>query len=480
MKFHADNVEYWSKDQIETVFFGNEAKRLVLLISSVPGTADHYLEWKDQSNSRYNAVEKIQLNGTELHVELSPEAAVQLGESSFTVDFECDKELFTEIERCLKLIFAERLLIKPAEIEKKATPKQDYSKIKYLNLECKNLTKLPNYVAEMTALETAKLGQNPQIDLFDAFEVLGRFPNLKDFSFSTEGAIPENLGNLAQLKTLTITGLTKPGALPESVGKLKKLRYLLIMSDSDVVLPDSFAELESLEELYMRVTGWQLPTQFYRLSKLKQLDFSYCRLKEVPQEMAGMDQVESVIFGCPEPRNYEQILPVVAKMPKVRALEMSVNPIPKAIGLCKNLEELIVWTGYGNETPLVLPDELFELTQLQVLLLSMNRFDEIPEGIGRMKGLKQLVLQESSFERLPESIGDLSNLEFLNLNENPLLQALPERLGDLIQLKELYIRDIPNLKELPQSLAKLVNLTAVNISNPETVKNVPESWSRLL
>ena len=482
MKFQATTVEYWSQNQVETVFFGNAEKGLALILSNVPGTADHYLEWNDQSNACVNGVEKIELSGAALQIQLAPNAAVQIGETEFSVEFECDTAIFKEVTRCLKLIFQEKLFInKTAPKKKKATPKQDYSKIRYLNLEGKNLKKLPDHVSEMTAVETAKLARNPKLDVQAVCEVLATFPNLKELSFSMEGGpIPDNLGKLTQLETLSITDLTKPCAFPESIGQLKKLKYLLVMGNSEVILPESFAELTELEDLNMRVESWELPDKFYQLSKLKLLDFSNCRFTHVPPKMVQMTEVGTVIFSNPMGQDFSQILSIVAQMPNLKTLELSVNPVPKEVGLCKNIEELIIWAGTNSEHPLQLPDELFELTQLQTLIMSLNYFEKIPEGLGKLKGLKTLALQESVFESLPDSIGELSNLEFLNLSENPALKSLPESLGKLTQLQTLRLDETPQLTELPLSLKNLTNLTSLSISNPETLKNIPENWNRLL
>lgn len=480
MKFHADNVEYWTHNQAETVFFGNEEKELALVLSNIPGTADHYVEWNDQSNACVNGVEKIQLSGAELYVQLSPQAVEVLGETEFNVGFACDKEVFEEVVRCLKLIFQKKLLLKKSPATPKAAPKKDYSKIRYLNLEGKNLKKLPDYVAEMTAVETAKLSRNPKLDFHAVCEVLATFPNLKHLTFSTEGAIPENLGKLTQLETLALTDLTKPCVFPESIGHLKKLQSLLVMSDSEVILPESFAELAALEDLNMRVAGWRLPFKFHQLAKLKRLDFSNCHFTHVPPEMAQMAEVQTVIFSNAVEQDFSQIMPIVAQMPNLKIFEMSVNPVPKTVGLCKNIEELIIWAGVDPENPLQLPDELFELTQLQTLLMNFNYFDKIPDGIGQLKGLKKLVLQESVFESLPDSIGELSNLEFLNISQNPALKSLPESLGRLTQLLTLFLDETPQLRELPLSLTNLTNLTNVRFSKEDPPKNVPERWEGLM
>lgn len=479
MKFQANSVEYWSKDQAETVFFGNEKKSLVLLMSNVPGTTDHYLEWNDQSNACVNGVDTIQFSKEVLHVKLLPQAAKQLGETEFEVGFEADEALFNELLRCLKLIFPDKLIVKNTAVKQKAAPVKDYSKIRYLNLEGKNLKNLPDYVSEMGALETVKLTHNPKLDLYAAFEVLANCTNLKDLTFSTESLVPENLGKLTRLESLQIYDLKKSCTFPESMGELQRLKNLLVMGDSDIVLPESFSSLTMLENLNLRVEYWPLPSKFYQLSKLKLLDFINCRFTQLPEAFADMTEVETIVFGGPEARDFAQIMPVVARMPNLKTLELYSNPVPKEIRLCKNIEKLVISMGLHEGVNAQLPEELFELTQLQTLLLTFCKFDKIPEEIGNLKGLKSLIIKESILESLPDSIGDLSNLERLNINEISSLKSLPPSLGKLTQLKELGLYDNAQLTELPPGLDSLKQLTSVRLSNRETVKNIPEAWNKL-
>lgn len=460
MDFHATSVEYWSDGGAETVFFGNEEKELALLLSNIPGTTGHTCEWNDQSNVCANAIKSIQLSGRRVQIQLLAKAAKQLGESSFAIEMECDDELRIAIIRQLTNIFRTKFTVaRPAAGAKKAgaaPPARDYAKVRYLNLEGKNLKVLPDDVKLMTALETAKLGRNPRLDFDAVCEVLSHMPALRELTFSTDRPVPESIGKLTQLETLQLTGFTKPQVLPEALGKLKKLKSILIMSDSDVVLPESFAELEQLEVLNVRAESWQLPKRFDRLVRLKELDLMHCRVGRAPEGVANMTSVGCVCLGGSEESDYEQILSVVAKMPNVTRLELGTNPVPKAVGLCRQLKELVIWAGVRPEKPLQLPEEMFELGQLEVLVMSRNFFREIPEGLGRLKGLQTLVIDESEFEALPESIGELTNLTFLNLSENP------------------------GLRRLPASVKNLKALERVDLSGTENIENVPESWKAIL
>ncbi len=77
-----------------------------------------------------------------------------------------------------------------------------------------------------------------------------------------------------------------------------------------------------------------------------------------------------------------------------------------------------------------LPCELFNLIRLTKLYLAGNKIEVLPEQIEKLTRLKHLDLNTNSIRSLPDSIGDLFNLRLLNLTCNK-LTALPERICDL-------------------------------------------------
>lgn len=453
MQFQAKAVECWSENNIDTIFFGNEAPSLSLLMSSVPGTSDNYMEWNDQSTTSHNPVATIELGWGALRIGLFDEAAKVVGESEFEIGFECCEELFAQVHRTLKLIFGDRLIIEKGERPTRLSSSPDYGSVRYLNLEGKNLTRMPAELAKMVNLKTLKLARNFELNLDSVFHDLAALPNLKELTFSIVGGdIPESLGDLSQLETLSITEIQSTCRLPQSIGKLTRLQSLLVMSDAEIELPESFAELRELANLNFRVAGWNLPAKIFQLAKLVRLDFSNCLIAHFPIEIGRMVSVEEVIFNRTPLIGFAQVLPIVAGMPNLKRLEFNLNPVPREVEYCHNLEELIVSAASGPGDPLRLPDELFRLNQLKSLMLNMNFFETIPDGIGSLKGLTTLSLQESVFDTLPDSIGELMNLEVLNLSSNPTLNRLPESLGKLTKLTTLLLTETPRLNELPSSL----------------------------
>lgn len=428
MEFQADCVECWSEDGRQTVFFGKEDAELALTISSVPGEPGHLVEWNDQSNVCANAVKKLRLRGRQLQVELLAKAAKQLGETKLGIELVCSEEVLAETQRSLEAIFGDRFEVE-AGAKKKVVPvaPPDYGKIRYLNLEGKNLKVLPPHVAEMTALEVVRLQRNPKLDLRQVCEVLGALPAVKELSVTTDEPIPENIGQLRRLESLTLDGLRRPQVLPESFGQLRNLRKLLILSDGDVVLPESFAELSELESLNIRAASWQAPRGLHRLSKLTSLDLGKCRFQGVPEELATMDAVTTVYLGGQHPEDLARLLPVVARLRNLKTLQLATNVVPAEVAACQQIRELVVWGAR-----------------------------ELPESLGQLKGLEVLVLSLGDFAALPESIGDLENLTLLNVSENPSFETLPESVGRLQKLQTLILEENPRLRILPASVSHLV------------------------
>jgi Leucine-rich repeat (LRR) protein len=81
-------------------------------------------------------------------------------------------------------------------------------------------------------------------------------------------------------------------------------------------------------------------------------------------------------------------------------------------------------TGLGLST---VPEEVWQLQQLQTLNLYNNRLETLPEAMGNLKWLKYLNLEKNQLRELPASLGKLQRLQRLNLQTNQLTE-LPEEL----------------------------------------------------
>jgi Leucine-rich repeat (LRR) protein len=86
----------------------------------------------------------------------------------------------------------------------------------------------------------------------------------------------------------------------------------------------------------------------------------------------------------------------------------------------------------------ILPPEIWQLSQLEWLILSNNQLTTLPPKIGQLSHLQGLWLYNNQLTAIPAEIGQLTKLEVLNLGDNQ-LTALPAEIGQLTKLQSLAL-----------------------------------------
>ncbi len=110
-----------------------------------------------------------------------------------------------------------------------------------------------------------------------------------------------------------------------------------------------------------------------------------------------------------------------------------------------------------------LPEQIGQLTNLQLLHLGGNQLSTLPEQIGQLVNLQRLDLSQNRLSTLPEQIAQLANLQELKVYGNQ-LTTLPEQLGRLTNLRTLFL-DGNQLKRLPRSIGKLERLNQLDLGD---------------
>ncbi|WP_159431194.1 BACON domain-containing protein [Millionella massiliensis] len=130
-----------------------------------------------------------------------------------------------------------------------------------------------------------------------------------------------------------------------------------------------------------------------------------------------------------------------------------------------------------------LPDEIKQLTALQILNLDLNNFTEIPAVIGEIQSLEHLSMNSNTSPgsplsgNIPSSLGNLSNLKYLFLCGD--FGPLPEELGALTQLENLaivgawYGRSIS--EPIPDWIQNLKKLTHLSLGGMKLSGDIP-NW----
>ena len=221
--------------------------------------------------------------------------------------------------------------------------------LKELTLEANDLEILPEIITRLTNLESLNLSYNPLRTLPDSFVNL---INLKKLVFNFECinvrfSLPNNFGDLPKLKELRILSCIGPN---------------LIWS-----LPDSFAKLNALCILEITGSGYlnarylgpdpsypftfKLPSNFGILPKLEELRIIYCHLEPLPESFANLKSLQILeiaddykYFSDPkafdffpislkelnlERNNIDLIPPAIINLKNLQLLNIKDNPVAK-------------------------------------------------------------------------------------------------------------------------------------------------------
>ena len=250
------------------------------------------------------------------------------------------------------------------------------------------------------------------------------------------GAIPPELGNLANLTQLVLRGNDLEGAIPPELGGLANLTQLDLGGNNLTgSIPAELRNLASLEVLYL---------------------YSNDIMGPVPPELGDLASLLSLHFGN----------------------NNLTGSIPAGLGDLANLHSLEL--GANNLTGSI-PLELGNLASLRRLGLAYNELTgAIPPELGDLANLQWLDFDDNSLTgRLPPELGKLGALQTLNLRGNDLTDALPSELGDLATLRQLALYDNNLTGPIPPQLGRLANLETLDLSENGLSGQLPQEFGGL-
>lgn len=126
-----------------------------------------------------------------------------------------------------------------------------------------------------------------------------------------------------------------------------------------------------------------------------------------------------------------------------------------------------------------IPEEVFQLTNLQELRLTGCHLNIINKNIGKLKNLRFLHLNRNNLVRLPEEFTQLTRLVLLDISRNPLVE-LPESMGNMTALEMIDAWDT-QLFVLPESIAQLTEtLKVIDLRQVPLKDSEHEAMQRLL
>lgn len=241
-------------------------------------------------------------------------------------------------------------------------------------------------------------------------------------------------------------------------------------------IPD-LSSAANLDVLKLRgcVSLVEIPSTIKYLSKLYQLDLSYCRrLCKLPSFLHLKNLAILFLFGCSKIREFPEIPPNC--MGSLGLNETAIEQVPSTIGSFSCLTKLWLASSLRLKT---LPESICQLNSLQLLNIDhCINLHNLPGNLGNLASLKLLVASCSGIRELPSSLCRLKKLAHLSVEKCVYLQKLPEMLGNLESL-EVLVLDGSGIKELPDSLCFLKKLRHLSVEKCVNLQKLPEKLGNL-
>lgn len=235
--------------------------------------------------------------------------------------------------------------------------------------------KVPESFARLTEITSLFLSTYHDLE-FD-FGLLARLPRLEilDVSYTNfvpAFALPNEMGALANLSYLDLSGIDFQGVMPSNIDKIKGLQYLLVDGCN---------------------IGGGFPLALRSLPNLKILGASYNPFKgALPDWIGELADLESLdVSGC---ELTGAIPSAVGQLKKLNILKLGYNKfsgsLPREVGLLTRLEGLnLSECGLSG----AIPAQIANSANLSYLDLSFNNFQgTIPDGLGSLKFLNYVAL----------------------------------------------------------------------------------------
>jgi hypothetical protein len=115
-----------------------------------------------------------------------------------------------------------------------------------------------------------------------------------------------------------------------------------------------------------------------------------------------------------------------------------------------------------------------------IILVSLDNIDSIPNQIWRLKLLRELYLSSIEFETFSSEIESLTRLKVLSIHYNEELKNFPEQLIKLETLEELSLDYNNETVKLPESIWQLRSLKKLAISEFHRITSLPPEISNLV
>ena len=349
-----------------------------------------------------------------------------------------------------------------------------------------NATGGPNWESHDNWLRSAPVGEWHGVSV----DAEGRVVVLLLGRNQLSGALPPELGDLANLRELGLESNQLNGEIPPELGNLANLTELnLRINQLSGEIPPELGNLANLTGLYLgfnQLSG-EIPPELGNFANLAVLGL-------YDNQLSGCisDYLSSLSFAvdlpvCTPPDHLGDKEALVAVYNATGGPNWNSNdnwlssaPVGEWHGVSVDAEGRVVELLLGrNQLSGALPPELGNLASLLTLYLGDNQLSgALPPELGDLANLRELGLWSNQLSgEIPPELGDLANLRELGLSSNQLSGEIPPELGDLANLRELGLSSNQLSGEIPPELGNLAFPLVLTLDNNQLSGCVPSNLS---
>jgi Leucine-rich repeat (LRR) protein len=175
---------------------------------------------------------------------------------------------------------------------------------------------------------------------------------------------------------------------------------------------------------------------------------------------------------CDNAKTIKKIDVVLSEPQNIISLKLTIKDSSDFVKLVSQIPKLtklrkVIIDNYYDYN-LELPQEFWNLSQLEFVSLHNIRINSF-KGLESLTEIKYLTLMGARMKSIPNEIYQLSNLEYLDFNLN-YINSIPEDINKLKKLREL---DLTNncFVRIPKSVTQLPHIEYLDFDNAETVNN---------
>ncbi|XP_028801901.1 TMV resistance protein N [Neltuma alba] len=344
-----------------------------------------------------------------------------------------------------------------------------------LSLIKSGLEELPNSVGHLKNLEKLGLMHCKSLtEIPDSIGDLVSLPKLQLYGSAIK-ELPSSIGSLSHLKELSVGDCKYLNKLPESIKSLVLIVELQLDGAPITDLPDEIGNMTLLKKLKMRNSQMRyLPKSIGNLTALTTWDLFNGNIVELPESVGRLENLEYLrLDQCTMLRNLPHSIGHLKSLYDLRMPETGLTELPESFGMLTSLQTLKM----ANKSENNLLQDSSVISSFFCNMMFLNYLDarcwrisgKIPDDFENLSSLETLNLSQNKFHSLPSSLAGLSILKKLSLQNCIELVSLPALPSSLIELNAANCCTLQSIHDL----SNLTNLQDLNFTNCEKLVDIP-------